>query len=186
MDILKFAGIKNLDDIGNRVNRKEPEKIVPEDIGNRIPEENVPQELPEDLGNRIEEEPVLPEDLGNRQPASKQEALDEIDNLINNINLKMNKNDLIKLKEEISPIVKNESILDNLTQTNPEEAENLYKILSRALSYEREYDPRYNPHVDSFMESVMKELRRMYNSVGSSLSKFKGKYASENETEENE
>jgi hypothetical protein len=184
MDILKFAGIRNLDDIGNRVNRKEPEKVIPEDIGNRAPEV-MSEQLPEDIGNRIEEEPVLPEDIGNRQPASKQEALDEIDNLINNINLKMNKNDLIKLKEEISPIVKNESILDNLTQTNPEEAENLYKILSRALSYEREYDPRYNPHVDSFMESIMKELRRMYNSVGSSLNKFKGKYASENE-EENE
>jgi hypothetical protein len=162
MDNFKFAGIINLDKLG--------------EIGNEKPVEKE-KEIPEDIGNRVESEQELPEDIGNVIPAEKTKG-EELDELINNINLKMNKNDLINLWEEVKPFTKNEGLLDNLARNNQDKAEDLKKILGIALSHERDYDPRYNVHVDSTMESIMKGLRGIYFSIENSLSKFKGKYAS--------
>ena len=63
------------------------------------------------------------------------------------------------------------------------ELQDLKKILGIALSHERDYDPKYNTHVDSTMESIMKGLRGIYFSIENSLSKFRGKYASEDKIE---
>jgi hypothetical protein len=170
MDNFKFAGIINLDKLGEIGNEKVVEKE---------------KEVPEDIGNYIEPEKELPEDIGNVIPSEKTKG-EELDDLINNINLKMNKNDLIKLWEEVKPFTKNEGLLDNLAKNNQEQAEDLKKILGIALSHERDYDPRHNVHVDSTMEAIMKGLRGIYFSIENSLSKFKGKYASEEEKEEEE
>lgn len=179
MDNFKFAGIKSIDKLGERGNERIKEKLPLE--GNIAIEEE--REIPEDAGNYIEPEQELPEDIGNIIPVEKTKG-EELDNLINDINLRMNKNDLIKLWEEVKPFTKNEGLIDNLAKNNQDKAEDLKKILGIALSHERDYDPRYNQHVDSTMEAIMKGLRGIYFSIESSLSKFKGKYASEEEKEE--
>ena len=170
MDYLKFAGISSIDKLGEIGNEKRKEKFPIE--GNIAIEEE--KDIPEDIGNKIEPETELSENTGNVMLPTKGEELDE---LINNIDLKMNKNDLIKLWEEVKPFTKNESLIDNLAKNNQDKALDLKKILGIALSHERDYDPRYNQHVDSTMESIMKGLRGIYFSIENSINKFKGKYA---------
>jgi hypothetical protein len=178
MDNFKFAGILNLDKLGEKGNEAIKKKLP---IEGNIAEPK--PEVPEEIGNYIEPEQELPEDIGNVIPKTKGE---ELDDLINNIDLKMNKNDLIKLWEEVKPFTKNEGLLDNLAKNNQEQALDLKKILGIALSHERDYDPKYSQHVDSTMEAIMKGLRGIYFSIENSLSKFKPKYASEEEKEDNE